>query len=244
MLFAKYAAIVKNLRGVVLVDLVDEGSWSRVKWLIRKFRYRDLGLPPCIVERYRNKLSSYLNGNPFRELVYPIPVLYNLVHVFEAKGFSRELVEALILSSTYISPLLVLTAKYLDDIDNICIEKVKTCKELNDSNWKLHLRIADYTILDIYEKCIEENIRVLNLLKSNNVEEINNVLEERITRVKKDKKRYWRITCDSGKTFLYYVDLLRIFINAIREERVNIRGLVEDYAAALSIVPVVNVSIL
>jgi len=243
-LFAKYAAIVKNLRGVVLVDLDDENSRSRVKWLIRKFRHRDLGLPPCIVERYKDKLSSYLNGNPFRELVYPIPLLYNLVHVFEAKGFSRELVEALILSSTYISPLLVLTAKYLNDIDHMCIEKVKTCKELDDSSWKLHLRIADYTILDMYEKCIEENIKVLNLLKSNIVEEVNNVLEERITRVKKDKKRYWRIACDSGMTFLYYVDLLRVFVDAIREGRVNIRELVGDYAAALSIVPVVNVSIL
>ena len=243
-MFAKYAAIVKNLRGVVLVNLGDENSWSRVKWLIRKFRCRDLGLPPCIVERFRDKLSSYLNGNPFRELIYPVPLLYNLVHVFEAKGFLRELVEALILSSTYISPLLVLTAKYLNDIDHICIEKVKTCKELDDSSWKLHLRIADYTILDMYEKCIEENIKVLNLLKSNNVEEVNNVLEGRITRVKKDKKRYWRITCDSGMTFLYYVDLLKILIDAIREGRVNIHELVEDYAAALSIVPVVNVSIL
>ena len=138
----------------------------------------------------------------------------------------------------------MLTAKYLDEIDSICVEKVRTCKELDDGSWKLHLRIADYTILDMYERCIEENIKVLNLLKSNSVEEINKVLEERIARVKKDKKRYWRIICDSGKIFLYYVDLLRIFIDVIRKEKIDIHRLVGDYAAALSTVPVMNVNIL
>ena len=138
----------------------------------------------------------------------------------------------------------MLTAKYLDEIDSICVEKVRTCKELDDGSWKLHLRIADYAILDMYERCIEENIKVLNLLKSNSVEEINKVLEERIARVKKDKKRYWRIICDSGKIFLYYVDLLRIFIDVIRKEKIDIHRLVGDYAAALSTVPVMNVNIL
>jgi hypothetical protein len=43
-LFARYAAVVKNLRGVALFDLGEEGSWDSVEWLVRRFRYRDLGV--------------------------------------------------------------------------------------------------------------------------------------------------------------------------------------------------------
>ena len=43
-MFARYAAVVKNLRGIALFDLGEEGSWDSVEWLVRRFRYRDLGV--------------------------------------------------------------------------------------------------------------------------------------------------------------------------------------------------------
>jgi len=242
-LFARYAAIVKNLRGVVLVNLDKEDSWNKVRWLIRRFRYRDLGLPPYIVDRYRAKLSSYLNGNPFRELVYPIPELIDIVKFYEERGFPRDLAEALVLSSTYISPLLVIGSDYLRLIESISIGNVKVCKDLSDNDWKLHLRIADYTILDMYEKSIQESIEAIRLLSSiNNIERINEILKERTSRVEKDRKRYWRIICkEDGKVFIYYIDPLKFLVETL-EKGVEFT-LKEDYAAALAIIPVVNLSL-
>jgi hypothetical protein len=45
-LFSSYAAIVKNLRGVVLLDPDEEGAWTTMEWLVKRFRYRDLGVTP------------------------------------------------------------------------------------------------------------------------------------------------------------------------------------------------------
>jgi len=44
--FARYAAIVKNLRGVVLADLLEEAASRGLEWLTKRFRYRDLGVVP------------------------------------------------------------------------------------------------------------------------------------------------------------------------------------------------------
>ena len=58
--------------------------------------------------------------------------------------------------------------------------------------------------------------------------------------IRKDKKRYWRILCDQGKIFLVYVDLLRLLVKLVREGAIDIGSLKEDYAAALAIVPAIN----
>lgn len=243
-MFARYAAIVKNLRGVVVADLSDDTVWNRIRWLTRKFRYRDLGLPPTIVSEYKTSLSKYLGGNPFRELVYPIDELKNMVKLYIGKvGFSIELAEALTLASTYISPLLIIGDKYLHQLSKlreVIIDKVLVCKPMDDNLWKLHLRIADYTILDMYEKSVTEALEVIKALTTNRMVNVENILGERELRIRKDKKRYWRILCDQGKVFLVYVDLLRLLVKLVREGAIDIGSLKEDYAAALAIVPAIN----
>jgi len=36
-LFARYAAIVKNLRGVVLFNMDEDGVEDSIKWLVNRF---------------------------------------------------------------------------------------------------------------------------------------------------------------------------------------------------------------
>lgn len=243
-MFARYAAIVKNLRGVVVADPSSSEHLNRLQWLIGKFRYRNLGLPPSIVKEYRDMLLKYLNGNPFRELVYPLAELMIITEIYMEKlRLPIELAEALTLSSIYISPLLVVGEEYITKLTPLVVDKVLTCKPLNDSLWKLHLRIADYTILDMYEESIMEALNAIELLPSKQWIELDKILGKRKLRVEKDKKRYWRVACDQGKPLLLYIDPLMLMIGLAKKEIINPRSMKSEHAAALSIIPVVNLII-
>jgi len=236
-LFARYAAIVKNLRGIVYIEELNDYTWKIIKWLIQRFKYRDLGLVPSIVNKFGNLLKDYLKGNPFRELVYPIHNISKIVNLFQ-NIFPYELIESIIFSSLYISPLLIIGEEVHNIILSIGIDHVYTSKKLEIKDWKLHLRIADYTILDMYEKCVLENIEALKCFRSGNIICIKKIIEERRNRVKNDKKRYWRIISEKGRPFLTYIDPLNILLNN------NLIGkdteLLEDYASGLAIIPAVH----
>ena len=111
-MFARYAAIVKNLRGVVLFDLEESGVWSSVMWLVNRFKYRNLGVTPAIYMKYSDRLEKYMNGNPFRLLIYPI----------------QELSELLVMSSLYIYSAMIIGKKYEVELDKLSIGAVKTCR--------------------------------------------------------------------------------------------------------------------
>jgi len=245
-LFARYAAIVKNLRGVVVFNLDEEGVWDSLVWLVQRFKYRNLGLTPLAIQKYYSVLRDYLNDNPFRELVYPIDILRKLTSIISKIYYVPGLLaEGIVFASTYISPMILVGDTYKAGIEDNAVEVVKICKDkkMDLKQWKLHLRIADYTILDFYERNIDENLRVLeSILKSNiNINEVKKILEKRIERIKKDTKRYWRIKCGEGTPFLYYIDPLIKIVDAIINKSINPNELELEYAVGLSIVPVVYI---
>lgn len=244
-MFSYYAAIVKNLRGVVALNLEEEGSWEKIKWLIRKFRYRNIGLPPAIVEKHRKSLEKYLRGNPFIELAYPTQELEKLPSLLASTTrIPIELAEALVLSSTYISPLLVASRVFMDVLSRIAVDKVLACREIDDNSWKLHLRIADYSVLDMYKERVFELLRAVenNSLDEDTVEEI---MGKRRRDVARDKKRYWRITCDQGKPFLVYIDLLTTIVkNTSMREVIELIKRDKELIAGLAVVPAVNLCLI
>lgn len=237
-MFSIYAALVKNLRGVVLVNPDEPGFEKSLNWLIKRFKYRNLGLTPSFVEKYRDRINKYLKGNPFRELAYPVTSILE----FEEKlvkylNFSREVSELLVFSSTYISPGLVIGDTYLMPLKSISIDSIYICKKLGLNDWKLHLRIADYTVLDMYEWCIENTEKVVERLR--NGSPFSDLVNERLSLVKRDKKRYWRIACEDGKQlFLLYVDILKLIVD---KAPALLKDINQDSYAALSIVPIVYI---
>jgi hypothetical protein len=236
MSFARYAALVKNLRGVVLANLDGVGVWDSIRWMVKRFRYRDLGLTPSMIKKYRDRLAQYLNGNPFVELTPPINAVEHLVEVLSnVVEVGVEVLELLIYASTYISPAIVIGFDYLEDVKKLAVDTVNICRDLDLNSWKLHLRIADYTILDFYRECVDE---VLSILRSSKPEErvkmLKNVIDDRKNRISRDKKRYWRIACSNSKPFLLYIDMVNI---VYRYSVVHVLN--EDHAVCLAIVPVV-----
>ncbi len=235
-MFARYAALVKNLRGIVLFDLSEENVSEAIKWLASRFKYRNLGLPPTLIEKYGGEIGKYLGGNPFRKIVYPIPELEKLSSIVsEEAKIPYELSESLVLASTYISPLLVLGNKFIRFIEKLAVETVRVCGKLNVKQWKLHLRIADYTVLDFYEKSVLEAMQLIAKPHVSLEKELNTILEIRLKRIREDTKRYWRIKCSEGTSFLYYIDMLNVLKNRIKQ-------LSENHSVALSIIPAVHVA--
>jgi hypothetical protein len=237
-MFAKYAAIVKNLRGVVLFDLDEEGSWSSVKWLINRFKYRDLGLVPSTYHKYSSKLKGHVEGNPFRVLAYPLQELELFAREFsQCIDVEPELGELLVLSSLYISPAMVMGTRYSNALSKLCVEVIKTCKELSTEDWKLHMRIADYTILDMYEFSISTALKAVETCSR---DALGQVLGERMEAIKKDVKRYWRILCNEGgeKVFLCYIDNLKLYTESCGLQKLCGRS---NTAVALAIVPVIRI---
>lgn len=229
MSFAKYAALVKNLRGVVLLDPSETGVESSLGWLVKRFRYRNLGVTPALLGKHRERLVEHLGGKPFRELVLPVPSLEKVPGLLaDALGVPAELAELLVYASTYISPALLIGERYLEETSRLAAGSVRVCKEMDTASWKLHLRIADYTALDFYDKCVDEAFSILEGADPQPV------LKSRVKRVKRDTKRYWRIACSEGRTFLSYVDNLKLAVEAGVHKQLELEA-----AAALSIVPVV-----
>ncbi|MET1127729.1 MAG: hypothetical protein ABWW70_00210 [Thermoproteota archaeon] len=233
--FARYAALVKNLRGVV-ASYGDDEAKETVKWLSRRFRYRDLGVTPYALEAYRSLVEPFLGGKPLRELSYPAEALRLLSEKMAEALSSRELAEAAVLASAYVSPLLLASSSLAETAEQLGVATVRFSGELDVNSWKLHLRIADYTVLDMYSICVEEALDAIRSARVGDEARVEAILRRRAERVSKDAKRYWRIAAEKGKPFLTYVDLLRV---------AHVAGILgdldEDAAAGLAVVPAVHV---
>ena len=236
-MFSLYAALVKNLRGVVVFSDFSKDVKARVDWLRKRFRYRDLGVSPSLYKRYSSVLEDYMSGRPFQLLYDPTPKYEGLVKVFgEVTGLDRVVAESFVMSSLYISPLILIDDKLVEEITGLGVKTIYTDKKLGVNDWKLHLRIADYTVLDMYRDMVLNALEVIDALIKGERGKAEELIKARKETVKKDVKRYWRIKSDKGKPFLTYIDLLEILVENIK----SIKDIDRDWAAGLSIIPCVH----
>ena len=225
--FSKYAALVKNMRGVVLAS---KECVEGLRWVSRRFRYRVVGVPPSLKMKVKRPLVT---------LYYPTARLRKFIEdLAAAVDLELDIIEPIALSSTYISPLLVLDLGALRKIDCLTLMEVKGPRSMSSSEWKLHLRIADYSILDSYS----ENMDLLAKLWSGELD-VESFMTERRRLVERDSRRYWRLASKPESTFLLYLDPLPLI-----DEKGKLKWLLaQDYgevAAALSIVPAVVLALI
>jgi len=199
-MLSHYAALVKNMRGVVVFDPADDVSQD-LKWLINRFKYRVLGIPPSLTDKI-SKITK-----PLVPLAYPHKDIIEFIKTMsEMLKVNREITEAICLASCYVSPILALGSKSQDSLKSISISEIPTKIKMSLQDWKLHLRIADYSVLDLYEW---STINAEKLWEPKvNVEDLVN---ERLEAIKRDEGRYWRLRRDNlePKTFLIYLDLIQ-----------------------------------
>jgi len=221
-----YAAIVKNLRGVVF-SLSEEKILERgLKWLTRHFKYRSLGFAPSIVEKYK-LLERYLERRQFIKLWYPTRDFRTFVNELERLlEIGRVVIESLSFSSAYVSPLIIIGEDSVEELESFSLLKVMSNKQLTDSDIKLHLRIADYSVLDMYAWSVENAHNILNLVIRG--KSYNRALEDRVKRVYNDSRRFWRIAENNGKCVVMYLDLLSPLLRKCKAE--VMKRLIESYS--------------
>ena len=213
----KYAALVKNLRGVLY--WIPEAE-DKLRWLLSRFKYRNLGVPPSMAARLKLRRKVLVT------LAYPSEAIREAVNVF-SRILGEAEAEALCLASVYVSPLMLVGAK-LDAFKPALVETITTNKELSDKDWKLHMRIADYTVLDFYSWSLDSAVRALFEGK------VEDELRVRRERIEADKKRYWRIASKEGRPIVAYFDLLKA---AYEQDVLNdLREIGKDSVAVLGIV--------
>ncbi len=198
-----YIYLTKNLRGILALSGHDDVD-SIVKWLSRKFRYRDIGVPETLVKRSKNVFSGRLSGNPFYKLGYEVDFMreyaFKVNDYLVDVGVEKSVAEALTLSTCYVCPLLS-TARVLESLEKLGLTlKILCGSKLDDKQAKLHIRIANYSVLDSVKRHVEEACRVLaeglgsDWLRSRRVEWC-----------EKDSRRYWRFR-GGGERIIAYID--------------------------------------
>ncbi len=211
-LLHRYAFLVKNLRGV-LAALPDDQLGEYAAWLARRFRYRDLGVPPGLVALQPEAFRGRLGGNPFHELRYPTrrvaTAAERLLALLERETQApRVVLEAMLLASAYAAPVLA-TPAALEALEPLIVHRVYSRGKLDAKSARLHLRIVDYTVLDAYVPSIEEFVEYARA--GRRPEELR---EARRARAEKDSRRYWRVSADAGETLIAYLDYASL---ALRE---------------------------
>ncbi|MEM4425333.1 MAG: hypothetical protein QW335_05085 [Candidatus Nezhaarchaeales archaeon] len=192
--------MVKNMRGVVVFDPAEDVSQD-LKWLTNRFKYRILGISPSLAKNLTKVVK------PLVPLAYPHREVMDFVD-FTSRTLNLEygIAEAICLASCYVSPLLALGSRAQSFMREVAVSEVTSKIEIGLKDWKLHLRIADYSVLDLYEWSTTQAQKLW--FDDVSIEE---VMSERATAIKRDERRYWRLQRGSlePRTFLVYLDLIQ-----------------------------------
>jgi len=232
MTFSHFLATLKNLRGVVLF-YPDDGVEEELKWIINKFRYRNVGVTPTLLEKVGGEqIRARLSKKPFVSLPIPFPSIAEWITASARYANIDPLVmESIILSSCFVSPLLVLKRTLMKDMLPFVVWTLESSTELNDQEIKRHLRIADYAVLDFYQTMTQGAYDALEM------GDIQRLLEERKEKAKEDgQKRFWRLTAEGEvqpRELVVYLDPLISFSLASPENRDHLLSIFSSHKEAV-----------
>lgn len=233
MKLSHYLSYVKNLRGVIFGSGSKDSVVSGVKWLKQRFRYRNLAVSNCLIEQYPE--VEELIKEPLLKFTYPLPEVSKVAEVLTEVIADPGLAEAVVLASSLISPVIAVGDGVVGKLRKLCVGEVLAEKDLTIQDYKLHMRIADYSVLDMYREMVELSEEVLKYPRK-----LSSALKAREGRVKDDIKRYWRISGSRGKPVIMYLDPLKV-LGEGELERLRSVGDIEKVSIALSLVTAVVV---
>ena len=222
---AEWAALFKNLRGVVLFP--DEPDREKIKWLARKHRYRRLGIAP----EYRAAAEiPELGRAPFVPLAFPSPELERLADLLSHKA-PKYVIESLVLSCCYSSPLVIADESLFGELEPFILWKLKSKEKLKEKDLIFHLRVASYVIIDFFDLAQEAFAALSDLGK------LERLCAKRKEKAEKDGfRRFWRIPPDpEGRVICAYVDLLPSLLEELRKGNEKLSELCSSEWIALSL---------
>lgn len=187
----------------------EEPSQEKLKWLMKKHRYRNLGLPPS----YEPKTPlGFLEKDPFCRLWFPSKSIEELCRLLSKKV--RPLIcESLLLSLCYLAPLIILDEFFFKELEPFTIWALRSPVSLKGQDFIFHLRVASYTMIDFCKQSWggEEVLK--------NPEAVLHLVERRKDMAREDgEKRFWRVGKSAeGKIVCAYFDLLPVLVSLSEE---------------------------
>ena len=126
----RYISLLKNVKAVALLDPAHfpEGETS---WLVRRFRYRSVGVSLRSMEKTLN--TAKLRRKPFVELPFPIAEAERLCALIAAlHNIPGYVVEPVTLASCYVAPLILLSRRAVGLVEPLTVWSVHSMAPLPD----------------------------------------------------------------------------------------------------------------
>ncbi len=203
--FELFIFLVRNLRGMY-APMIRDGHERYVSWIVKRYKYRDIGVADCIVKSRSEVFKGRLEGKPFHVLRPLTRSLAEAIEIFSSSlaenTGERCLLKSMALSLVYAIPL-YLTKNSLDTLQKkgMIVHVVKGfVKDLNQA--KLHMRIAGYSVLDYLVNSVRAATECIRSkeCKPDNIVSLRREFAER------DEKRYWRIMNKGDNIVIAYID--------------------------------------
>lgn len=207
---AEYVHLLKLIRGILLTSSIIDNEEKN--WLRRAIRWRPIGAGS---ETGKILRKSGFSSRKVLPLTYAFQSHKKLELLLENCGIRKEISEALVLSSTYVAPLIILDQESLNELSkySLIVSEIRSDIKIKDKLIKLHMRIAEYSMKDQF-------LNLISRARSAVIEnKINAELVHRKNFCEEDMKRYWRINRSRGERVVIYVDPLRALINRATDLR-------------------------
>ena len=197
MLNPEYIALVKNLRGM-LFGLGDESEDDAISWLVKHFRYRELGVPPKLWDQIPQK-------GKIRYIKHPFEFPDFLGSIADRVGVPASAVECVAFASAFATPMILLSRRAAEVIKPLSQFTFRGDPPEDDRSAKFHLRVCDYAAVDIYAWAHDSAKAVFS-----GRENWSSEVKKRRKVAKEDAlKRFWRLGDGNGNFPLFmYLDLI------------------------------------
>jgi hypothetical protein len=253
----KYVSLLKNLRAVAFVDPNAPPPMEEIRWLRRKYKYRNIGVSRSLLKALQPKIKEIFLKKPFKTLESPISEIEDFIRTVSKIKMEvpNYIVESLVFASCYVNPIVVLGRDSLPILSPLVAWSMKSTTELPEVEIKRNLRIIGYAILDFHEKVIGEAYKSLRkiaeeLKKGEKFEKVKNdvekLIKKRINLAKKDgEKRFWKLRQTGGeeeRVVIAYLDIIPLISKIFLQKRMLrlVNFIIEgslNLSMALSLVP-------
>jgi len=215
----RFAPVLKNMRGTIYFE-PDTDVSGTVSWVSRRYRYRNVGVAPSLIENVsQQKVKDKLGKAPFVALFAPTESIRNFLEIcFSVVEMPRHTVETVFLASCYVSSLQILGPRSVEKLRPLVAASMGGPKELPDVEEKRNLRLTEYAVLDSHVTTAtdaHETARAALVLSSKEAEkELDRFVRRRRKVAAQDcKTRFWRLDEATGRSerdAVLYLDPFRI----------------------------------
>jgi hypothetical protein len=255
------------MKCILVFDPSDIES-ATITQVVKTYRYRNVGIPFTLYHSANDSIKKLLDKKPFRKLTYPLDVIDEFsTKLMELYDGWQPAIEAMILASTYIAPLLI-HQRAVDYFNSFLVWEVRSNRIITHAEFKLHLRIAYYMIQDFHEAMTTEAYKtILEYKDSYDDKMLHDLCRQRTrTLIADGEKRFWRLYQHAGaETIAYkykrtrsrkkssistegtevpgkkpdvvYLDIMRLLINYIITDRNKFDKLMQDPNVQMVLAP-------